>query len=270
MSAIFAATLGQRPEAITVALDLLLERTAVDEVALLYTAGVIEARDRLTRVLRAEYPRQQVHSHPIARRDGKPLDDILDPGEATDYLRAIYSVLRDYKLRHYDIHLLVSGGRKAMSVYATLAAGLTFGSRDRVWVILSPDALVQAAGQYHIPPGLRDQVHLVELPLLPGRIIPGTLSPDLLDDYPALLAADSPNMRFINSLSKAERRVAYMLSQNPYAANADLAQMLGKGQKTVETQLMHIYDRMNTFFDYAEHIGNKRQALIDVMRDARE
>ncbi len=50
-----------------------------------------------------------------------------------------------------------------MTIYATLAAALIFGPRDRVWTVLSPPNLIRE-GLFHLPPGTRDQVILVDLP----------------------------------------------------------------------------------------------------------
>lgn len=267
MPNLFAATLGQRPEAITVALDELHARYHFGAVAILHTepqlSGIAAAYDELKAVLAADYPDLPVRWHELRRASGTPLIDITDQDTANDYFRGVLRVLHDYRADGYITHLLVAGGRKAMTIYATLAAALIFGPRDRVWTVLTPLDLIQE-GRFHMPPGTRNQVTLVDLPILPPRLKSGESA--ALDD-PLILIAHrrDPRQALMDRLTPAEQATVTLLEQHPYASNEELAAMLGKSPRTVENQLQGIYRKMIDLCDEAETATSKRQVLLDIL-----
>jgi len=265
MPTVYVATLGQRPEAITVAFDLLSERFRYDALAVLHTepttSGIADAYAALRSVCARDYPGLPLRCHEITHADGTPLLDINDQLSAEAYHRGVLEALYNYRRDGWHIHLMLAGGRKAMSIYAMLAASLLFEPpRDRVWTVLSPEQMLAQLGQFHIPPGLRDQVQLVELPLRPARIAPGTDIALLLARPPSQAAA------FLAKLSPAEREVAELLVRNPYASNKELAERGRKSVKTIESHLRAIYIKFDTYFDFGETISDKRIALLDVLR----
>ncbi len=267
MPNLFAATLGQRPEAITVALDELHARYRFAAAAILHTepqlSGIADAYDSLKTVLAADYPELPVRWHELRRATGAPLMDITDQDTANDYFRGVLRALRDYCADGFTIHLLVAGGRKAMTIYATLAAALIFGPRDRVWTVLTPPNLIRD-GLFHLPPGTRDQAILVDLPILPPRLLPAESA--TLDDPLTLIARRrDPRQALLDRLTPAERATVALLEQHPYASNGDLAGMLGKSTRTVENQLQGIYRKMIDLCDEAETATSKRQVLLDVL-----
>ncbi|MHB8625296.1 MAG: CRISPR-associated ring nuclease [Aggregatilineales bacterium] len=265
MPIIYVATLGQRPEAITVAFDRLNDQYHYEAIAVLHTephiSGIAQAFADLQAVCAHDYPNIVPHFHEIAYEDGTPLIDISDQHSAEAYHRAVLGRIYQYKQSGYDIHLMVAGGRKAMSIYAMLAASVIFEPpRDKVWTVLSPDTMLAQPGQFHIPPGQRDAVQIVELPLRPARIAPGTRLDALLEQPISRAAA------FWAKLTPAERELAEQMRQNPYASDNELGKRLHKSSKTVENQLRGIYDKLVGFLDYGESISNKRVALLDVLR----
>lgn len=265
MPRIYVATLGQRPEAITVAFDLLNEKYHYEAVAVLHTepniSGIARAYSQLNTVFERDYPGLAVRFHELTYSDGTPLVDIDNQFSAEAYHRAVLETIFQYRERDWHIHLMLAGGRKAMSIYAMLAASLFFDPpKDRVWTVLSPEALIAQEEQFHIPPGMRDQVQLVDLPLRPARVAPGTSVETLVKRPPS--RAES----FRDKLSDAEIKVTDSLKENPYASNDQIAVKLNLGKKTIETHLGHIYDKMIGFLEYGETISNKRQALIDILR----
>ena len=128
MTTLFLATLGQRPEVVTLAFDLLREREDISGIAVIHTdaqvSGVATAVAMLKVVIASDYPSLDARFHELARANGAPLVDMTDYAAAMDYFTGVYNVLRAYKEIGTRIHFLVSGGRKAMSIYATLAAAL--------------------------------------------------------------------------------------------------------------------------------------------------
>ncbi len=266
MPTLYAATLGQRPEAITIAFDRLSEVYRYDELAVLHTApnasGIAQAYADLRAVCTRDYPRLSTRFHEIAFANNAPLSDISDQDSAEAYHRAVLERLYQYKRDGWQLHLMIAGGRKAMSIYAMLAASVIFEPpRDRIWTVLSSEALLAKQGQFHIPPGMREQVKMVELPLRPARIAPGTSVAMLLE--PPV----SRRAMFLAKLSNAEREVAEAMWKNPYASNKRLGEITNKGERTVETHLQSAYGKMIGFLDYGETINDKRQALLDLLRE---
>lgn len=265
MGSAFIATLGQRPEAITVAFDRLNEQHRYDLLAVLHTepetSGIARAYTELRAVCARDYPSLPIRFHEVTYPDGSPLIDIEDQRSAEAYHRAVLYVLYQYRREGYRLHLMIAGGRKAMSIYAMLAASVIFEPpHDRVWTVLSSESLMAQPGQFHIPAGMRDQVQLVDLPLRPARIAPGT-------DVEALLARPNSNRKvFFAKLTDAERDLARLLLEHPYATNLELAKAAGKSHRTIDNQLASMYDKMVGFLDFGEDIYNKRQALLDVLR----
>ncbi len=262
---VFLATLGQRPQAITMALDALLVHYAYDAVGLLHTepqhSGIADAYAQLRAVLERDYPQLPVLSHELRFRNGKPLMDIVDLPSSEAYLLAIAEVLRDYRVRYVPVHLLVAGGRKAMSVYATLAAAVLLGENDRVWTVLAEPTLLRT-GVFHAPPGARDAVHVVHLPLVPSRLLPDVLASMRIE---AILERSSPRQRFLEELSEQERILVSALEKEPFANNIELAARLSKAPKTIDNQFRSIFQKMSEYFDMNVTTARKRQMLLDVV-----
>lgn len=267
MPDIFVATLGERPEAITVALDLLLERRdAIERATIVHTSPqgsrIGESFDQIQRVFHEDYPRLHLRMHEICHHNGAPLIDLVDRYTAELYHDAFVELFQEYKQEGYTIHLLVAGGRKAMSVYATLAASLVFSpSKDRVWTVLSAPDLVQQRGQFHIPKGRRDDVQLVDMPLITARLLPGMNPADVLK------RRQNPRLDFLQRLTVRERAVVDELARSPYASNEELGRVLSVSHRTIENQLSSVYAKLAGFVDLGETITNKRQALLDILRE---
>lgn len=261
----YIATLGTRPEAITVAFDLLRDSYPYDRIVVLHTdpvrSGIAEAYATLKDVLARDYPGIPAHFHEICYPNGAPLLDITDQPSAEAYYRAVLTVLHDLRVDQRMQHLMIAGGRKAMSTYATLAASVLFEPpHDRVWTVLSPEQMLAKPGQFHIPPGMRGEVRLVELPLRPARVAPGTPLATLLTPPPSRRDA------FLAKLTKAERDVVELLRRNPYAGNAQLGAIANKSERTIENQLRVVYDKLMSFLEFGETIHDKRLVLLDIVR----
>ncbi len=269
MPNLFLATLGQRPEAITTAYDRLCERYRFDKIIVLTTdrkaSGIADAAAALDQVCRRDYPDVPLIWHTLSDGD-TPLIDITDSETAWAYFRAIFAALTPWKQDRYTLHFLISGGRKAMSLYAALAAALVFGGDDRLWTVLSPPSILER-GDFHPLPGLRDQVQVVELPLMPARMIPGSVEADALNLDAVIAERGKVRKDFLALLTKREREVVEALVKHPHTRNERLADMLHKSPRTVESQLASAYSKLASYVDFGDLIADKRQALIDFLRD---
>ncbi len=252
MSSVLITTLGQRPEAITVALDVLLQRVDITHVCITHThpehSEIALALASLKKVIRRDYRGFETTYRELRVSDNDPLLDVVDQITAEAYFRGVYSVLTDYRRQGFTLHVLVAGGRKAMSIYATLAAARVLSKMDSLWTVLTPSPLMQS-GQYHMPVGLADQVHVIQLPLFDVD------TPDW----------ESRRSVFLRVLPKKEREVAQMLTQHPYLRDKELARLLGKSVRTVQNQLASIYDRLEAYLDISQDVVDTRHVLIDLL-----
>jgi CRISPR-associated protein (TIGR02584 family) len=271
MSRIYLATLGERPSAITVALAKLQEQFSYEMIVILHTSIVAAQAPRLETGYHqlSEYLSNHValpvHYHEITHGDGSPIIDTDNQRSAQDYYRGMIKALWRYKQQQYDLHLMVAGGRKAMTVYATLAAGTFFQNPyDRVWTVTSPNEMVKNVETFTIPPGKLDQVRLLEFPIMPSRLAPG-VSPEFMLEHNHI----SLREQFIGKLKPRELEVAQALMENQYASNEELGRILKKSHKTIGNQLSSIYDAMKQFYAMPETTSPQviRQRLIEIMRD---
>jgi CRISPR-associated Csx14 family protein len=271
MAHIYLATLGTRPQAITVAFDLLNERYHFAEVVVLHTephqSEIARALHDLKPAFSREFP--GVHSRyvEITRRNGSPLLDIQDQETAKDYWKGVTDILSEYQ-RDYNLHLMIAGGRKAMSVYAALAAGLFFRPRDRVWTVLSPESML-VGGIWRAPAGMRDQVQIVELPVFPVERSQELRA--LIGDLDSLLAArHNSRSEFLARLSPAEKRLVELIQQHRHETSKHLGVILNKSEKTIDNQFASIYDKLADHVDLPEGTRYRRQALLDFLDERSE
>ena len=132
-----------------------------------------------------------------------------------------------------------------------------------MWTVLSTPTLI-ATEAFRIPPGQRDAVQVVHLPLQPSRLLPGVLVGKDADDLIALNA--SPRQHFLSDLSEREKEITEVLRQQPYATNDVIASVLGKSPKTIENQFSSIYTKLAQCFDVDVTTARKRQVLLDVLQ----
>src|SRR3972149_1229457 len=101
MSVVYIATLGQRPEAITVAFDRLHEQYHYEALGILHTepniSGVAQAFTDLRAVCKRNYPNIPVNFHEFVYENGTPLIDIENQQSAEAYYHGVLHVLYDYK-----------------------------------------------------------------------------------------------------------------------------------------------------------------------------
>jgi CRISPR-associated Csx14 family protein len=262
MPSVFVATLGQRPEAITIALDLLRERDPIDTVVIIHTdkhaSAIASAYDRLHAVMMRDYAELNVIYREVRRSDGHSLHDIIDYQTASDYFRDIYRTLLEYKQGGNRLHVLIAGGRKSMTVYAALAAALIFSREDNLWHVVSPDHLIMPE-HFHVSPELREQVYLIDMPIVPARIAYWGMPSSSLDDPLELVKRlQDTRQTLLNKLSPEERRLVDVLLQHPEWTDKQIAAHLHKSPNTVSNQFGWIYNKMD-IIDPDEATKGKRQ-----------
>lgn len=246
------------------ALDVLQPQFGYTEAVLLVTdpthSEIAASYAALLPILKRDYPLRVV-THEITHRDGVPLSDITDQTSAEAYFLGVLAVLKARRQSHEVLHLLVAGGRKAMSIYATLAATLVFGDNDAVYTVLSsPDLLRE--GLFHAPAGRAHDVQVVRLPVHPSRLLPGTLAE--LDLHDLVKRPKTAREQFLADLTPEEITLTEMLVAHPYATMNELGKLLGKSPSTIDNQLGRMYIKLEAYFKLGR---NKRPVLLDVLNN---
>lgn len=264
MAHIYLATLGQRPEIVTIALDWLLPRYPITTVVILHTdpvgSPIASAFNQLRPQLEKYSPSLTITPHEIKGESGEHLTDISDTFSAESYYRAMIRCLSAYKHGRNTLHLMMGGGRKAMSAYAVLAATTLFDAQDKVWALLSEPELIQKRGQFHLNDADHDKIQMVALPIQPTRLAPGA------DALAMSAQRQHPRTHFLAKLTRKQREIAELLTRHPTASNYEIAAQLKRAQSTVEKHLEAIYDKMVGFYDGGESVQHRRNALIALLR----
>jgi hypothetical protein len=134
-----------------------------------------------------------------------------------------------------------------MSVYATLAASLIFTPQDSVMTILSTLDIMQA-GLYTAPPERLQDIHLVQLQLLPTRLLPNAIPSWSIEDI--LTLRRDPQERFLARLSKQETVLVEMLKLYPYETNAVLACVSANPSARLKINFVPSIRRWNRFLKH--------------------
>jgi CRISPR-associated protein Csx14 len=171
---ILLATLGGQPQVVTFTLDLLLEKGyPISDVMVIHPQPSQPRLQHSLACLQREFAdlyngKHAIHFHShVLRRNGHPIDDIIDNAHADATLNTIHQLIGNLKLQGYHIHLSVSGGRRLMSLLAISVAALNFDRHDHIWHIYTPAAIqaqVSEGQQMHAPSSAG--VTLIESPFI--------------------------------------------------------------------------------------------------------
>ena len=300
--AALVATLGTRPQVVTIALDLLLDEIsneeALEEVLVIHTASspprpgtpppIKDLMAESLRALRREFPGrteylhrgQRDRPHPCHFRtlqlevDGQPIDDVHSDTDARAVFTALFNAVQELKKRRYVIHLSIAGGRKSMSVYGMATAQLLFDSRDRLYHLFSSPEF-ETLGLMH-PRGPED-AWLVPIPVLPiSTVFPGMVtlltSPDpltVLANKLVLMDLEGRRDRqqFMRRLTDAEQRLVKALmrpivSEGRPPTDRELARHLVVTPRTVTKRFCDIYSKLREHIDALPEERVNRTVLV--------
>jgi len=267
------ATLGTRPQVVTLAVDLLEddEGILVDEVYVIHT----EAQGRIGEALgelRKEFHRNRYRDRrclfkpvPIVTADDRPVRDIRSPDDARSTFRAIFRAVQERKRGGRIVHLSIAGGRNSMGAYGVVTAQILFGRNDRLWHIISTEDFERSGGMHRRS---RADAVLTEIPVLCwSGVSPPVMAALAREDDPfrAIEAqqrwmerqADVQREEFVRGvLSLPERRVVedFVIHGGTSREIADrLARFLARDYsvRTVESHFRNIFPKMEVFFDYS-------------------
>jgi CRISPR-associated protein Csx14 len=255
------APLGSKAQLITLGLDCLCQQGEIPkEVLVLHTrAGRAEtatALERLRLDLPQSYPGLNFRTLELTSPDNKPLEDVTSPEEVEAAFHALYAQVRAAKLRERKVHLLISGGRRTLTVFGMAVAQMLFDDEDRLWHLASHPAL-EASGRLHAEGG--EWARLIPIPVIAwGRLSP--VFDSLRDVTDPLEAArrladlrlreqwDAARIFLLTKLSPAEREVLDRLAGNGQT-QAEIAAQLGVSPRTVEGHLRSAYRKAADHWD---------------------
>jgi CRISPR-associated protein Csx14 len=265
---VLLATVGQRPAAITMALDALMRNYAYESVVLLHTdpdtSGIAAALKALMHEMQTHeaYRKLSIIPQPMVSPQGGLIVDTDTTHSAQAYFHALFAQFRHYRREGYSVHVLVSGGRKAMSAYAVIAASYVLSYNDRLWTSVVPPDLIQA-DLWHAPPDRYQDVRVLSLPFKASQLMPHQIDDISLK---TLVWGEHYDLRdqFMRELTPAERKVTEAIMQYPYHTDAQIAEHLQLAPKTIENHLRHIYQKLESYFE-ENTASNKRFFLRDVL-----
>lgn len=255
MPEVLIATLGTEAQVVTLSL-LELKRLGceISHILIINTSSqdekILESLARLDEAFNADQCLQHYHyQRELLQGRRGPIPDITTEAEAEDSFDAIFQVVRRYKIDGYRIHLNIAGGRKPMSIYGMVTAQMLFDEHDRLWHLVSNEALVKSRRLF---PEAGDEYRLVPVP-----VIRATDRPDLLRQYQNAQEAVREQARlrremelelFLARLTKTERRVAHLLGQG--LSNEEIGRHLNQKPNTLSKHLTVIYAEWRAQFNF--------------------
>lgn len=248
------ATLGGKPQLVTLALDCLHEMgESPGSLRVVHASRMrAETRQALEAIgmeIRSTYP--SIEYQPVElQNDGRALQDITSPEEVETAFRTMYAEVRTAKLDEKRIHLLIAGGRRTLTVAGMATAQILFDDEDRLWHLASHPAL-EASGNLHTRTG--EWCRLIPIPVISwGRLSPAyAVLRSVEDPFEAAkrLSAlrlheqwDQARIFVLTRLSPAEKLVVELLVRDGLSQN-EIAENLSISARTVEQHLRSAYQK---------------------------
>lgn len=249
---VLISALASKPQLVTLALDCLAEQgDPPGEVLTLHT----DARHEPTRsglatlsaALARDYPHIRARNLELSH-NSLPLRDVTTPEEVQAAFQALYGEIRVQKLGECRVHLLISGGRRTLTVFGMAIAQMLFDDQDHLWHLASHPAL-EASGALRAGPG--EWVRLIPIPVVPwGRLSPVFDALRAIEDpFEAVERLSRLRLReqwdqarifMLTQLTAAESQVVTLLVRDGLS-QGDIAVRLSISPRTVETHLRAAY-----------------------------
>lgn len=251
-NSVLIVTLHSKPQIITLALDCLRrEGNLPGRVVVVHTEAsrpeTARAIDMLKQDMPLSYPQIPFESLELAL-DGVPLKDVTSPSEVDAAFRTLYSQIRRAKQNEEQVHLLIAGGRRTLTVFGMAVAQMLFDDEDHLWHISSHPVL-EISGRLHAAEG--EWARLIPIPLIPwGRLSPVFDVLRAVDD-PFVAAGYLSEMRMreqwdmarifvLTKITPAELSVIELLVRDGLN-QTEIAEKLILSPRTVEQHLRSVY-----------------------------
>jgi CRISPR-associated Csx14 family protein len=267
------ATVGSKPQLVTLALDLLLARgEAVQQAVVIHTS--LERSDTRAAVaclgseFALNYPGVQLRPVCLCGAGGQPLDDVSSEPAIREAFRVLYREIRAAKQAGQRVHLSIAGGRKTLAIYGMAAAQLLFDEGDAAWHLDSDPQVVESKA-LHAAAG---QTRLIPVPVLRWSQVSPMLT-DLAGIDDPFDAAQSQARRlqgeawrrahtFVQTVLTPAEREAVELLVREGLSNQQIGKRLWRSGRTVGHQLSAAYAKLCAFYELA---GADRHTLMAVL-----
>ncbi len=260
---ILISALASKPQLITLALDCLSARGEPPaELVVLHTdAGRDPTRSGLAALKRAlpvDFPPLTTQYLQLDQ-NGAALRDITAPDEVNAAFRTLFGLVRSLKLDEYHVHLLISGGRRTLTVFGMAVAQMLFDDQDQLWHLAShPD--LEASGRLHAAEG--EWARLIPIPVIPwGRLSPVFDSlRDVEDPFDAVQRLgglrlreqwDAARIFLLTQLTASERQAVELLVREGLT-QSEIADRLSISPRTVEQHLRSAYRKAADHWELAD------------------
>lgn len=264
-SSVLIATLGSEPQVVTVVLDLLQQKEAIQRVQVLHTVASKAPIAAAVETLSREFERLPNHGgtlfelYPLIDQQGNPLPDVETAQAAQAAFRVLYQLVYTAKKAGERVHLSIAGGRKTLAVFGMAVAQMLFDEDDRLWHLYSSGEFL-ASKRLH--PASGDDVHLIEIPVIRWSHISPLLSAlrDVDDPFEASrrISQMQVNERIeqgrsfvLGALTPAEGRVVALLVQDGLS-DLEIAGRLNLSPRTVEQHLRSAYIKAANHWELAD------------------
>ncbi len=259
-SSVLIATIGAKPQLVTLATDCLIARGELLEQvigvhATRKRAETAQAIDTLTQEFSSNYINIKFNPIELSAND-EPLEDITTPLQVEVAFRTLYAVVRKEKLSDRKIHLLIAGGRRTLTVFGMSVAQMLFDDRDRLWHLAS-HPILEASARLHASDA--EWARLIQIPVLPwGRLSPAfnilrsVEDPFLAEEQLRRLRLqeqwDQARIFVLTKLSGAERSVVELLTRDGLNQE-EISGRLSISPRTVEQHLRSAYRKAADHWD---------------------
>jgi len=267
------ATVGSKPQLVTLALDLLLAQgQAVRQAVVVHTSlerpETRAAVARLGGEFALHYPGVQLRPVCLCGAGGQPLDDVSSEPAIREAFRVLYREIRAAKGAGQRVHLSIAGGRKTLAIYGMAAAQLLFDEGDAAWHLDSDPQVVESK-TLHAAAG---QTRLIPVPVLRwSQINPVLTGLALIDDPFDAVQTQAQRLRdetrrraheFVHTVLSPAERKAVELAAREGLTNAQMGARLCRSGRTVGHQLSAAYAKLREFYGLE---GADRHTLMAVL-----
>ena len=259
-NSILIATLGSKPQIISLTLDCLSQSgecplsllVVHTDQARLETSQALQA---LRSDLQLHYPGLFLRSLELAQ-NGRPLPDVTRPDEVEIAFQSLYAEVRSAKLADQRVHLQIAGGRRTLSVFGMAVAQMLFDDQDRLWHLASQPGL-ETSGRLHAAAG--EWARLIPIPVIAwGRLSPvfdalrrvdnPLIAADKLQGLRLREQWDAARIFTLTRLSPAELSVVELLARDGLG-QTEIATRLSISPRTVEQHLRAAYRKSAEHWD---------------------
>lgn len=261
MNAVLIATLGAKPQEVSIATQLLLQsQEPLTDVVILCDKLQSISAIRQTFASQSEWPRITSRSVPLAHGS--------DPARFGQYVSIFFTEFKQWLGNRYRVHLLLADEFNVMTILGLSAAQVLFGTEDHIWHLHLDETFRQSARMLLTS---EDRAHLIEiyspphvrLPIYFTRIVEAESYSEACVAL-AQLQDDRVKHFIEQGLTYKERKVAAMIASG--MSNPKIANELKLTEKALKKHISRIYKKLEKEFALLSKPQLKRELIQTSLR----